>query len=287
MPTTGRPPRACSTGTRPTSCRSTSRGTVAELAEVRERFPGPAHLVRASRPASRTCSRPASPPTCATAPVDRVLGSLHSLAVDGRLVGVEPAALRPTPDAHDAALPRRARAHDRGQRRVPGPRARATSRAATGPAARDRYAEKDFEEEYRAVFRALARHRPRPGGQHDQPAGVGGPGALVPRGGRRGGELLRRSMQRTAGSGRSSISPSTSSRRRASGRGATGSTSGAADPHQVGRTGAAPRRTRRGRPPGAPSAPCPSGGHRRFRPTAARSPAGSRPTTRRRPGHGR
>ena len=80
-------PRAWSTGTRPSSCRIDVEGYFAELAEVRDRFPelriwsgvetGEPHLFAASVAAYLRDS-----------PVDRVLGSLHSLDLDGRLVGV-------------------------------------------------------------------------------------------------------------------------------------------------------------------------------------------------------
>ena len=95
------------------------------------------------------------------------------------------------------------------------------------PGGHDRYVEKDYEEEYRAVFRALARHRPGARGEHDQPARLGRPGPLVLRGGRRGGQLRQRRPR--ADRGRTEVRPRrrTSSRRPASARAATRSTSGA------------------------------------------------------------
>ena len=73
-------------------------------------------------------------------------------------------------------------------------------------------------------------HRPGAGGEHQQPAGLGRPGALVPRGGRRGGQLRQRRPPARRGRADSSTSPSTSSRPPASAPAATGSTSGAAEP---------------------------------------------------------
>jgi histidinol-phosphatase (PHP family) len=128
-------------------------GYFAELTECRERFPelriwsgvetGEPHLFAASVAAHLHNS-----------PVDRVLGSLHSLSLDGRLVGVGSLLYV---DA-DATMRRylgevvgmiegsdvfQVLAHvDFPRRYWPG-----------GPQG---YQEKDYEEEYRAVFRALA-----------------------------------------------------------------------------------------------------------------------------------
>ena len=128
-------------------------GYVAELEECRERFPdlriwsgietGEPHLFAASVAAHLRDS-----------PVDRVLGSLHSLSLDGRLVGVtrllytDPAGtmrryLAELVDMIESSDVFQVLAHcDFPRRYWPG-----------GP---HRYVEKDFEEEYRAVFRALA-----------------------------------------------------------------------------------------------------------------------------------
>lgn len=131
-----------------------AQGYAAELAECRERFPelriwsgieaGEPHLFGASVAAHLR-----------DAPVDRVLGSLHSLSRDGRLYGVS----RLLHEDADGTMRRylgelvdmvessdvfQVLAHvDFPRRYWPG-----------GPA---RYVEKDYEEEYRAVFRALAR----------------------------------------------------------------------------------------------------------------------------------
>ena len=88
------------------------------------------------------------------APVDRVLGSLHSLADDGRLVGVtrllwaDPAGtmsryLAELVDMIETSDVFQVLAHCDFPRRY-------------WPCGAHRYVEKDFEEEYRAVFRALA-----------------------------------------------------------------------------------------------------------------------------------
>lgn len=129
-------------------------GYFAELAEVRARFPelriwsgvetGEPHLFAASVAAYLR-----------DAPVDRVLGSLHSLSEDGRLYGVghllwgdangtmrrylgELVGMVETCDVFQVL------AHVDFPRRY-------------WPGGHDRYVEKDYEEEYRAVFRALAR----------------------------------------------------------------------------------------------------------------------------------
>ena len=109
-------------------------GYFAELAEVPRPVPRAADLVRRRDRGAAPVRGERRPPTCATPPVDRVLGSLHSL-LDGRLVGVGRLLLRRR-RRDDAPLPRRAGGHDREQRRLPGARALSTSRAATGPAAR-------------------------------------------------------------------------------------------------------------------------------------------------------
>jgi histidinol-phosphatase (PHP family) len=125
----------------------------AELQECRERFPqlriwsgvetGEPHLFAASIAAHLR-----------TSPADRVLGSLHSLADDGRLVGVtrllwsEPAGtmrryLGELVDMIESSDVFQVLAHCDFPRRY-------------WPGGTQRYVEKDFEEEYRAVFRALA-----------------------------------------------------------------------------------------------------------------------------------
>ncbi|CCG01153.1 PHP domain-containing protein [Blastococcus saxobsidens] len=128
-------------------------GYVAELAECRERFPGlriwsgvetgEPHLFAASIARHLRDS-----------PVDRVLGSLHSLSDRGRLVGVG----RLLHVDADATMRRylgemvgmiessdvfQVLAHVDFPRRY-------------WPGGSHRYVEKDYEEEYRAVFRALA-----------------------------------------------------------------------------------------------------------------------------------
>jgi histidinol-phosphatase (PHP family) len=128
-------------------------GYVAELTEVRERFPelrilsgvetGEPHLFSASVAAFLR-----------DAPVDRVLGSLHALSQDGRLYGVghllwgdadgtmrrylgELVDMIETSDVFEVL------AHVDFPRRY-------------WPGGTEHYVEKDYEEEYRAVFRALA-----------------------------------------------------------------------------------------------------------------------------------
>src|SRR3954465_6018335 len=128
-------------------------GYFADLEECRDRFPelriwsgvetGEPHLFAASVAAHLQQS-----------PVDRVLGSLHSLDLDGRLVGVgrllwadadgtmrryldELVTMIESSDVFQVL------AHCDFPRRY-------------WPDGRDRYVEKAFEEEYRAVFRALA-----------------------------------------------------------------------------------------------------------------------------------
>jgi histidinol-phosphatase (PHP family) len=130
-----------------------TEGYWAELAEVRERFPelriwsgveaGEPHLFSASVAAHLR-----------DAPVDRVLGSLHSLYEDGRLYGVGQLLytdadgtmrryLAEVVDMVESSDVFQVLAHvDFPRRYWPG-----------GP---HRYVEKDYEEEYRAVFRALA-----------------------------------------------------------------------------------------------------------------------------------
>jgi histidinol-phosphatase (PHP family) len=128
-------------------------GYWADIAECRERFPelriwsgvetGEPHLFAASVAAHLRNS-----------PVDRVLGSLHSLSLDGRLVGVG----RVLHTDEDATMRRylgevvtmiessavfQVLAHVDFPRRY-------------WPSGPERYVEKDYEEEYRAVFRALA-----------------------------------------------------------------------------------------------------------------------------------
>jgi histidinol-phosphatase (PHP family) len=128
-------------------------GYFAELAECRERFPqlriwsgveaGEPHLFAASVAAHLR-----------DAPADRILGSLHALSLDGRLVGVgrllygDPAATMRRYLGEVVAMIEgsdvfQVLAHvDFPRRYWPG-----------GPS---KYVEKDYEEEYRAVFRALA-----------------------------------------------------------------------------------------------------------------------------------
>jgi histidinol-phosphatase (PHP family) len=128
-------------------------GYFAELAECRERFPqlrvwsgveaGEPHLLAGSIGAHLR-----------DAPVDRVLGSLHALSLDGRLYGVgrllygdAPATMRRYLGELVAMIEGsdvfQVLAHvDFPRRYWPG-----------GPA---KYVEKNYEEEYRAVFRALA-----------------------------------------------------------------------------------------------------------------------------------
>jgi histidinol-phosphatase (PHP family) len=128
-------------------------GYFAELEECRERFPelrilsgieaGEPHLFAASLAAHLRNS-----------PVDRVLGSLHSLELDGRLVGVtrvlydDPGAtmrryLAEMVDMISSSDVFQVLAHCDFPRRY-------------WPGGSHRYVEKDYEEEYRAVFRALA-----------------------------------------------------------------------------------------------------------------------------------
>jgi histidinol-phosphatase (PHP family) len=125
----------------------------AELEECRERFPvlriwsgveaGEPHLFGASIAAYLR-----------TSPADRVLGSLHSLVDDGRLVGVtrllwsDPAGtmrryLAELVDMIESSGVFQVLAHCDFPRRY-------------WPGGAHRYVEKDFEEEYRTVFRALA-----------------------------------------------------------------------------------------------------------------------------------
>jgi histidinol-phosphatase (PHP family) len=128
-------------------------GYFAELAEVRERFPelrilsgvetGEPHLFAASVGAH-----------LADAPVDRILGSLHSLPMEGHLVGVG-RLLYADPEVTmrrylgelvamiESSAVFQVLAHVDFPRRY-------------WPGGHDRYVEKAFEEEYRAVFRALA-----------------------------------------------------------------------------------------------------------------------------------
>ncbi|UOY00404.1 PHP domain-containing protein [Blastococcus sp. PRF04-17] len=128
-------------------------GYFAELAEVRARFPelrilsgvetGEPHLFSASVAAHLR-----------DAPADRVLGSLHSLAHDGRLYGVGHL-LRSDADGtmrrYLAEVVRMIETSDVFQvlAHVDFPRR-------YWPGGTHRYVEKDYEEEYRAVFRALA-----------------------------------------------------------------------------------------------------------------------------------
>jgi histidinol-phosphatase (PHP family) len=128
-------------------------GYFAELAEVRDRFPelrilsgveaGEPHLFGASIAAHLR-----------NGPVDRVLGSLHSLPEGGRLYGVGHLLwedsdgtmrryLAEVVDMIESSDVFQVLAHVDFPRRY-------------WPGGTHRYAEKDYEEEYRAVFRALA-----------------------------------------------------------------------------------------------------------------------------------
>ncbi len=130
------------------------QGYFAELAEVRDRFPelrilsgvetGEPHLFGSSVAAYLR-----------DAPVDRILGSLHSLASNGRLYGVghllwqdEDGTMRrylaELVDMIESSAVFQVLAHVDFPRRY-------------WPGGTHRFVEKDFEEEYRAVFRALAR----------------------------------------------------------------------------------------------------------------------------------
>jgi histidinol-phosphatase (PHP family) len=131
-----------------------AEGYFAELAEVRERFPelrilsgvetGEPHLFEASVAAYLR-----------DAPVDRVLGSLHSLSQDGRLYGVGHLLWRDADgtmrrylgelvDMIETSDVFQVLAHVDFPRRY-------------WPGGVHKYVEKSFEEEYREVFRALAR----------------------------------------------------------------------------------------------------------------------------------
>jgi histidinol-phosphatase (PHP family) len=128
-------------------------GYAAELAECRDRFPGLRILsgVEVGEPHLFAGSLATH---LRTAPADRILGSLHSLPDGGLLVG---AGRLLYPDAHGtmrrylAEVVRMVESSDVFQvlAHVDFPRR-------YWPGGRDRYEEKDFEEEYRAVFRALA-----------------------------------------------------------------------------------------------------------------------------------
>ena len=128
-------------------------GYFAELAEVRDRFPelrilsgvetGEPHLFGSSVAAYLR-----------DAPVDRILGSLHSLAKDGRLYGVghllwqdQDGTMRrylaELVDMIESSAVFQVLAHVDFPRRY-------------WPGGTHRFVEKDYEEEYRAVFRALA-----------------------------------------------------------------------------------------------------------------------------------
>jgi histidinol-phosphatase (PHP family) len=129
------------------------QGYFAELEECRDRFPdlrilsgveaGEPHLFAASVAAHLRDS-----------PVDRILGSLHSLDLDGHLVGVG-RVLYSDPDAtmrrYLAEVVQMIHQSDVFQvlAHVDFPRR-------YWPGGHDRYVEKDYEEGYRAVFRALA-----------------------------------------------------------------------------------------------------------------------------------
>jgi histidinol-phosphatase (PHP family) len=128
-------------------------GYAAELAECRDRFPelrilsgveaGEPHLFSASIDAHLR-----------TSPADRVLGSLHSLPDGDRLVGVG-RLLYPHPDStmrrYLAEIARMVESSD-----VFGVLAHVDFPRRYWPGGPEQYVEKDYEEEYRAVFRALA-----------------------------------------------------------------------------------------------------------------------------------
>jgi histidinol-phosphatase (PHP family) len=128
-------------------------GYAAELAECRERFPGLRILsgIETGEPHLFAASISAH---LRTSPADRILGSLHSLPDSGRLVGVGRLLY---PDPHTtmrrylAEVAHMVETSDLFQvlAHVDFPRR-------YWPGGPDRYAEKDFEEEYRAVFRTLA-----------------------------------------------------------------------------------------------------------------------------------
>src|SRR3954471_13480250 len=128
-------------------------GYFAEIAECRERFPelriwsgveaGEPHLFAASIAAHLRDS-----------PVDRVLGSLHSLDLDGRLVGVGRLLYTDADTTMRRYLGELVGMIENSQvfqvlAHVDFPRR-------YWPGGTQRYLEKDYEEEYRAVFRALA-----------------------------------------------------------------------------------------------------------------------------------
>ena len=128
------------------------QGYFAELTEVRERFPG-CGSGPGWRPVNRTCSPPASGHTCATHPSTgcsaRCTPSTSTDSWSASAGAVRRAG------RHDAPVPRRDRADGRGSdvfqvlAHVDFPRR-------YWPGGHDRYVEKAYEEEYRAVFRALA-----------------------------------------------------------------------------------------------------------------------------------
>jgi histidinol-phosphatase (PHP family) len=128
-------------------------GYFADLEECRDRFPdlriwsgvetGEPHLFAASVANHLKHS-----------PVDRVLGSLHSLSLDGRLVGVGRllwADADHTMRRYLGELVRMIESSDVFQ-----VLAHCDFPRRYWPDGRDRYVEKSFEAEYRAVFRALA-----------------------------------------------------------------------------------------------------------------------------------
>jgi histidinol-phosphatase (PHP family) len=89
------------------------------------------------------------------APVDRILGSLHSLRVDGRLIGVNRLLRTEDPEATMRRYLTEMVAMI-GSSDVFQVLAHCDYPRRYWPGGRDRYPEKLFEEEYRAVFRALA-----------------------------------------------------------------------------------------------------------------------------------
>ena len=111
--------RAWSTGTRPGSRRSTSRATSPSSTRCRDRFPdlriwsgvetGEPHLFAAS-----------VADHLRDAPVDRVLGSLHSLVRRRPAGRRRPPAVVATPTGRCAATSAELVRHDREQRRLPG-----------------------------------------------------------------------------------------------------------------------------------------------------------------------
>ena len=129
-------------------------GYAASIAECRERFPGLRVLsgVETGEPHLFAGSVAAH---LRRFPVDRVLGSLHSLSLDGRLVGVNrlltATGARDTMRRYLGEMVEMISSSDAFQvlAHVDYPRR-------SWPSGAGAYVEADYEEEYRAVFRALA-----------------------------------------------------------------------------------------------------------------------------------